>query len=657
MPKTDTALHSMELVRLVDAIADYAIFLLGPTGEIRSWNQGAAKTMGYSAEEVIGTHFSRFYGPDDLEARKPQTELEIAEREGRVEDEGWRIRKDGASFWANTIITALRDDKGTLYGFAKVTRDLTLRREAEERLRESEEIFRLLVSSVQEYAIFLLDPEGRISTWNAGAERIKGYSAQEIIGKHFSVFYADEDIRNRKPERELEVARRDGSVEDEGWRLRKDGTRFWANVVITAVFDREKRLRGFAKVTRDMTERRRTEDIQQALFEQREARLIAEEERRRAEASSRAAQEANRAKDQFLMTLSHELRTPMTSILGWSRLLAAMSPHDPAFRDAITAIGRSAELQARLIDDVLDVSRIVSGKLQLNVVDVDLQQLIATSLETVRLSAEAKLISLESSVAPDLGTIAGDETRLQQIIWNLLTNAVKFTPRGGVVRLRGERTPSNVVIAVEDTGEGISPAFLPHIFEPFRQAENASTRVHGGLGLGLSIVRYLVEAHGGTVRATSEGTGKGATFIVELPIRSVPLPKPRIEEPAEPKRKLAGAKILTVDDDDEARKIVRLILQHGGAEVVACSSANEALQRLDPFAPDVIVTDIAMPHVDGYELASRVRERHPRLPIIAVSAFSSARGNIAQGIFDAYMSKPLEPNDLIATVAKILGRS
>ncbi|HEX7808840.1 MAG TPA: PAS domain S-box protein [Thermoanaerobaculia bacterium] len=657
MTRTDTALPPAELALLVDAIADYAIFLLGPEGEIRSWNQGATRTMGYEAEDVIGSSFTRFYGPEDLAARKPQIELEVAAREGRVEDEGWRIRKDGTHFWANTVITALRDKTGNVTGFAKVTRDLTTRREAEEQLRESEEIFRLLVSSVQEYAIFLLDPTGHISTWNAGAQRIKGYTAKEIIGQHFSKFYPEQDIRDGKPERELEIAMRDGSVEDEGWRIRKDGTRFWANVVITAVFDTHKRLRGFAKVTRDMTERRRADDMQRALIEQREARLIAEEERRNAEASSRAAQEANRAKDEFLMTLSHELRTPMTSILGWSRLLSSMSPHDPAFTDAIVAIGRSAELQARLIDDVLDVSRIVSGKLRLNVTDIDITQLLTSALEAVRLSADAKGISITTKFEPGLGTIAGDETRLQQIVWNLLTNAVKFTPRSGSVELMAERSSSHLTIAVRDTGEGIPPSFLPHIFEAFRQAENASTRVHGGLGLGLSIVRYLVEAHGGTVEASSAGLGKGSTFTVALPIRNAAVTtKPREIESLQSQRRLAGVTLLCVDDDDEARKIVQLILQHGGAEVAACSSAAEAMQALDHRVPDLVVTDIAMPHVDGYELARRIRARFPTLPIVAVTAFPSARSNVPQGLFDAYLSKPLEPTDLVATVGRLLGR-
>ncbi|HEX2123632.1 MAG TPA: PAS domain-containing sensor histidine kinase, partial [Thermoanaerobaculia bacterium] len=418
-------IRSEELGLLIDAVQDYAIFILSPDGEIRSWNRGASRIMGYSEGEVLGRNFTLFYGPEDLAARKPQRELESALRDGRIEDEGWRVRKDGTRFWANTIITVLRDEDGAHRGFAKVTRDMTAVREAEEQLRQSTEIFQLLVSSVRDYAIFMLDPEGNIATWNAGAERIKGYKADEIIGRHFSTFYGEEDLRNRKPERELEIAREQGSVEDEGWRMRKDGSRFWANVVITAVRDARGQLRGFAKVTRDITDRKQAEETQRALLEQREARLQAEEERRRAEASYRVAQEANRAKDEFLMTLSHELRTPMTAILGWSRMLPTMSPNDPLFHEAVTSIAGGAQLQARLIDDILDVSRIVSGKLRLAPETVDIARVIMNAVDAVNPTAAAKQITITTSFAPSLGSMVADPTRLQQVVWNLVSNAVK----------------------------------------------------------------------------------------------------------------------------------------------------------------------------------------------------------------------------------------
>ncbi|MBV9068117.1 MAG: PAS domain-containing sensor histidine kinase, partial [Acidobacteria bacterium] len=565
-----------EFAILVDAVEDYAVFLLDPEGVIRSWNRGAARIMGYTEDEIIGRHFSTFYGPDDLAAEKPRHELETATRDGRVEDEGWRIRKDGQPFWANTVITSLSDDKGQVTGFAKVTRDMTARRHAEEELRQSTEIFQLLVSSVRDYAIFMLDPNGNIATWNKGAERIKGYKPEEIIGSHFSRFYGEEDKANRKPERELEIAREQGSVEDEGWRIRKDGTRFWANVVITAVFDRTGELRGFAKVTRDITDRKEAEETRRALLEQREARLLAEQERRRAEDSYRVAQEANRAKDDFLMTLSHELRTPMTAILGWSRMLPSMSPDDPMFHEAIISIAGGAQLQARLIDDILDVSRIVSGKLRLAPETMEVARVIMSSAEAVNATAEAKRISITMSLPPTLGVIVADPTRIQQVIWNLLNNAVKFTPRDGRVEVAARRTASQVQVSVTDSGEGIDPQFLPHIFEPFRQAESPQTRVHGGLGLGLSIVRYIAEAHGGTVSAESAGRGKGSTFTVTLPVRSVTGTGPvrnALGDTFMHRDRLRGIDIFLVDDEPESRKMVAAVLRAGGANLSTFDSA------------------------------------------------------------------------------------
>ncbi|HLJ75744.1 MAG TPA: PAS domain S-box protein, partial [Thermoanaerobaculia bacterium] len=409
----DIASATDELALFIRNVADYAMFLLGPKGEIRTWNLGAERIMGYRAEEAVGSNFSIFYPPEDLADDKPGRELREAATGGRVEDEGWRIRKDGARFWANTVITALRDDAGTLRGFAKITRDMTQHRMAEESLRRSEEMLRLLVESVQDYAIFMLNPEGRVSSWNHGAERIKGYTPEQIIGKHFSVFYTPEDRAAKKPEHNLELARREGRMEEEGWRVRKDGTRFWANVVITAVHDDSGELRGFAKVTRDISARRDAEETRRLLYEQREARLRAEEEKHHAETSYRAAQEANRAKDEFLMTLSHELRTPMTAIVGWSRMLPQIPPTDPMFPEAIRSIARSATLQAKLIDDVLDVSRIVSGKLRLEVADIDLRSILRSAMDAVRPSAVAKSIRLTTAIDDNIGTITADPTRLQ----------------------------------------------------------------------------------------------------------------------------------------------------------------------------------------------------------------------------------------------------
>jgi PAS domain S-box-containing protein len=646
-----------EFALLVDAVQDYAIFMLDPEGGIRSWNSGALRIFGYVENEVVGRHFSLFYGSDELAAGKPRHQLDTALRDGRVEDEGWRLRKDGSRFWANTLITLLRNEDGGIRGFVEVTRDLTARRAAEEHLRQNAEIFQLLVSAVRDYAIFMLDAKGNVATWNIGAQRIKQYAPAEIIGRHFSTFYTEGDKRDGKPERELAIAREEGSVEDEGWRLRKDGSRFWASVVITAVYDAQGTLRGFAKVTRDITDRKEAEETQRALIEQREARLRAEEEQRLAEASYRIAQEANRTKDEFLMTLSHELRTPMTAILGWSRMLPAMSPDNPVFQEAIDSIAAGALLQARLIDDILDVSRIVSGKLRLVPETFEVGHVIKDSVDGMNPTAYAKQITITTSLAPDLGLIVADPTRIQQVIWNLLSNAVKFTPRNGAVQVSARRTSSRIEISVHDNGEGIDPQFLPHIFEPFRQAESPQTRVHGGLGLGLSIVRYIAEAHGGTVTAESEGRGKGTTFTVTLPVRAVGESPDAVRNAFGDtflhRDRLRGVEIVLVDDELESRKMIATVLRAAGANVLAFDSASAALEAIDQRRPDLVITDIAMPGTDGYDFTRTLRARQygEELKIVALSAFTA--GSNERRAFQAYLSKPIDPFQLVDEIARI----
>ncbi|MDQ3281653.1 MAG: PAS domain S-box protein [Acidobacteriota bacterium] len=650
--------QSMEIFQLlVSSVRDYAIFMLDPNGNVATWNVGASRIKGYTAEEIMGKHVSTFYTEADKHNGKAERELRMARELGSVEDEGWRVRKDGTRFWANVVITAVYDATGRLRGFAKVTRDITDKKKAEEAIRESNEVFQLLVSSVRDYAIFMLDTKGDVATWNSGAERIKGYTASEIIGKHVSTFYTEDDKHNGKAERELRTAREQGSVEDEGWRVRKDGSRFWANVVISAVYDEHRELRGFAKVTRDITEKKEAEETQRALLEQREARLMAEEERRRAEASYHAAQEANRAKDEFLMTLSHELRTPMTAILGWARLLPSISPSDPLFREAVQSISGGAQLQARLIDDVLDVSRIVSGKMRLAPETIEIARVIHDAIEAVTSTAAAKQIEITTSLPASLGTMIVDPTRLQQVIWNLVSNAVKFTPRGGAVTVSARRTASQVQISVSDNGEGIDPRFLPHVFEPFRQAETPQTRVHGGLGLGLSIVRYIAEAHGGTAAAASEGRGKGATFTVTLPIRVTTTPSTAVQNTMGDtflhRDRLRGVEIVSVDDDRDARKMVEAVLRAAGANVVSVDSAAAALEAVDHHQPDVVLTDVAMPDVDGYTLTRTLRQRTygKELKIIALTAFPPSPEE--RGGFDLYLTKPIDPFRLVEEVARV----
>ncbi|KYF53053.1 hypothetical protein BE04_23375, partial [Sorangium cellulosum] len=449
---------------LVETIQDYAIFILDDRGHVATWNPGAERINGYEPREIIGRHFSTFYPPEDVAAGKCDRELEQATALGRVEDEGWRVRKDGALFWASVVMTALRDRDGTLIGFAKITRDLTERRQSEEALRRSEERFRLLVESVKDYAIFMLDPQGVVTTWNRGAQELKGYTTEEILGRHFSRFYREEDVRAGKCAWMLEAAAREGRVEDEGWRVRKDGALFWASVVITALRGTGGELVGFAKVTRDLTERRRAEEERLRLAQ---------------------AQEANRMKDEFLATISHELRTPLNAILGWSSLLCD-SVSDPEIANAFDTIRRNAQAQARIVEDVLDVSRIITGKMRIETRPLSFAAIVDQAIEVVRPAADAKGIELVVQGGGRRLMLLGDPARLQQVVWNLLSNAVKFTEKGGHVRVELEQAGTSIHLAVHDDGRGIDPAMLSHVFERFWQADSSITRRFGGLGLGLS---------------------------------------------------------------------------------------------------------------------------------------------------------------------------
>ena len=467
---------------LVESVRDYAIFMLDTKGTVLTWNAGAERFKGYRANEIIGQHFSRFYPPEALARGLPQHELDVASETGSFEDEGWRVRKDGSQFWANVVITAMRGSGGRLLGFAKVTRDLTQRRRHEEDLRRSEERFRLLVEGVSDYAIFMLDVNGRVATWNVGAQRIKGYSAEEIIGQHFSIFYPPDVKESGWPAHELLVAAEKGSFVDDGWRVRKDGTTMWANVTITALRDDSGRLIGFAKLTRDLTERKRAEAVEVA---GREREQLLEAER----SARMAAQRATRIKDEFLATLSHELRTPLSAILGWTQvLLRTESSMEPGgLRRAIEVIDRNARAQVRLIDDLLDLSRIMTGKIRLDLQQVSLPDVVQTAVDSAMPAANAKNIRLQAILDPAQPFVSADSGRLQQVVWNLLTNAIKFTPKGGQIQVLLQRVNSRIELSVSDTGIGIPASYLPHVFDRFSQRDSSTTRSFGGLGLGLAI--------------------------------------------------------------------------------------------------------------------------------------------------------------------------
>jgi PAS domain S-box-containing protein len=651
---------------LVESVRDYAIFMLDPGGQVLTWNAGAERFKGYRANEIIGQHFSRFYPPEEVARGLPEHELEVASKEGTFEDEGWRVRKDGTLFWANVVITAMRDTQGELVGFAKVTRDLTQRRAHEEDLRRSEERFRLLIEGIADYAIFMLDPNGRISTWNMGAERIKGYAANEIIGQHFSIFYPQDAKDSGWPDHELREAAEKGKFTDTGWRLRKDGTTFWANVTITALRDDAGKLLGFAKLTRDLTDAKRAEAMETA-NQQREEMLDAERNARM------AAQRATRLKDEFLATLSHELRTPLSAILGWTQLLlrpeASKGPEEQ--KRAIEIIDRNARAQVKLIDDLLDLSRVMTGKLRLDLHQVSLASIVEAAVDSARPSAEVKSIRLTAILSSNQDIVSADSARLQQVVWNLLTNAIKFTPKGGQVQVLLQRINSHLELSVSDTGIGIPANYLPHVFDRFSQKDSSTTRAFGGLGLGLAIAKQLVELHGGSIRAASLGEGRGATFSIQLPLSIAHLNDKsgaRIHPTAETQSgemvslpRLEDVHVFVVDDEPDARELLRTVLEDQGAKVTSFASADDALAALKTTKPTVLVCDIGMPKVDGYQLIRTLRveeSRRERIPALALTAFARAedRKRCLVAGYQAHLAKPFDVGELILVVADLVGR-
>jgi PAS domain S-box-containing protein len=974
---------------LVEQVEDYAMCVLDLEGRVKTWSRGAEKIKGYAAPQIIGQHFSKFYPAEDIQSGKPARELEVARELGHVQDEGWRVRADGTRFWAFVTVTLLRDESGRPRGFAKVTRDLTDQRNAVEELRLSEERFRLLVEGVADYAIYMLDPTGRVATWNTGAEKIKGYRAADVVGHFFGMFFTPEDQANRRPQSELAVAAEQGRFAEEGWRVRSDGSRFWASVVVTALRDGRGQLLGFSKITRDLTERKLAEDMAAELQQQQLARAVAEasesraqqererfrllseqlevilegvvdgitvqdrsgkvifantaaarltglssreelvssansdlfkrfemldehgflifperlpgrrvlagesraaalvlvrekqtgrqwwsqiranavlgddgrpelavniwhdvsQQRRqeehdrylnqvtamlsksldyratldaiasvlvpglcdwcsidllegarlrnvavahadprkkrkarelqdkyppspdepagiwqvirtgkpvlheeiadealrgdggeaehlqmlrssgmrsaifvplnvrdevsgalsliaaesgrrydasdlalaselgrrvgafienalllqrardaaqRAETAAREAESAGRMKDEFLATVSHELRTPLNAIMGWSSLLQARSDAT-SIAKGIEIIHRNALAQSKIIEDILDVSRIITGKLRLEPRPVDLARVITDSLEAVRASSFAREISIDFERPAQPAVLVGDAERLQQVMWNLLSNAVKFAERGGSVAVKVRHVGSQLVVSVTDNGKGIEPEFLPYVFERFKQADSSTTRRFGGLGLGLAIVRHIVELHGGLVSVSSPGLGQGATFELTLPIHAT---APLLSAPDEAdsharspasngqRARLDGVRVLVVDDEADARDLLELVLTEAGARVATATSASEAFVRLAEHEPHVIISDIGMPEEDGYSLMRRVRATNlaaATAPAIALTAYTRNEDRLkalAMG-FSAHVGKPVEPGELVDLVAAL----
>lgn len=618
----DDALYRL----MIDSVTDYAILLLDPHGHIRSWNLGAKRIKGYEASEIIGQHFSIFYPPDVVAQRWPEHELQMAQIDGRFEDEGWRIRKDGSRFWANIILTRLLDPQGQLVGFSKITRDLSEARQQQEMLRLSEERFRLLVEGVKDYAIFMLEPDGKIASWNDGAQMNKGYEAHEIIGKHFSKFYPPEVAASGWPDQELELALRHGSFEDEGWRVRKDGSRFWASVIITALKDDQGRHRGFAKITRDLTEKRRI----------------------------RTLEDEGRRITTFLAMLGHELRNPLAPISNALAVIEREQIESPTLSMMREIIARQLKQMTRLVDDLLDVSRITSGKILLESKPVNLRNAILEAVEAFEPLARNNGVALRSQLTEAPLWISGDRARIVQIVANLLSNAVKFTPASGLIEVTLTALSNTAEISVKDNGSGIAPSVLPNIFGLFVQGEQKLDRAHGGLGLGLSLVHQLVSLHGGDVAATSAGqAGLGSEFTVTLPLIDPPLIRAVVNTPlteAPPRR------ILVVDDNRDAASTLGLLLQSMGYKTEVVYDGLSAIESIRQRAFEVVLLDIGLPGLNGYEVAQRIQREIAEPPtLIAITGYGQEKDReiSLQAGFHSHLIKPLDIGQLTTLLKKL----
>jgi PAS domain S-box-containing protein len=622
---------------LVDAVVDYAIYMLDPSGIIIDWNTGGERLKGFTSAEIIGQHFSRFYTPEDRAAGLPALVLETARREGRYEAVGWRLRKDGSRFWASFVVDAIHDHEGGVIGFAKITRDMTEQRAAQETLRESERQFRLLVRGVTDYALFMLDPQGVVTNWNQGAERIKGYTADEIIGQHFSRFYTEADRRSGMPAHALQAARTAGRFETEGWRVRKDGSMFWANVIMDPIRDDDGKLVGFAKITRDITEKRNAEiALQKAQAERDHAQRL-------------------EALGKLTGGVAHDFNNLLMIVSGHMETLKRLPTEDAKVRRAINAIDEAAHRAEALTKQLLTFARRQTLRPE-NV-------LIAERIESLRAMLESSVgaaIKLVVETPRDLWTVRVDPNEFELALLNIVINARDAMPKGGVITL----TAGNVVlpdgaetralhgdfvaVAVSDTGCGIAPDIVGRVFDPFFTTKELGK----GTGLGLSQVHGFVHQSGGTITLRSE-LGRGTSITLYLPRSQTETTKPADEPEA---LSLRSGTALIVEDNPDVAAATAPLVEQLGYRVVFAESARTALDILSRGKIDLMITDIVMAgEMNGIELAQAVREKNPQIPVVLVTGYSEQLGAAGPGF--TVLRKPYRLVELNRAISKAIAES
>jgi PAS domain S-box-containing protein len=648
--KTTAAADPRSLELLINGIVDYAIFMLDTNGLVRTWNKGAERLKGYAADEIIGKPFSTFYTPEDRQKDLPVKALATAAETGRFATEGWRVRKDGSRFWALVVLDAIRDDEGALVGFAKVTRDITERQQAHNDLVESERRYRRLVEAVVDYAIFQLDPSGHVATWNPGAERIKGYPAEEIIGRHFSTFYTPEDLEKDVPKLALREAAEKGRFEAEGWRLRKDGTRFWASVVIDRITDESGAIVGFAKVTRDLTERKQ-----------------AEEELHRVQEQLVASQKLE-AVGQLSGGIAHDFNNLLMIVLGNLENAERHSRNvgGPNLHRALANAKRGAQRAAALTSRLLAFSRrqaLDPKPINLNSFLGGLQEFLQRTL--------GERIEVQSVGSAGLWQIEADVNHLESTIVNLAINARDAMPDGGKLTIEAANVSADedysrvnpelaagqyVAICVSDTGSGMTPEVLNHAFEPFFTTKEPGQ----GTGLGLSQVYGFVKQSGGHVKIYSE-VGEGTSIKMYFP-RHAGSAQPSSEEADEfVPEGVAVETILVVEDDADLRTYVSDVLRDLNYRILSAASAQAALTILlqEHQHVDLLLTDVVMPGINGRELGRRAQQIRPKLRILYMTGYSRNavvhQGRLDEGI--DLLEKPVTQARLALKIRELLDRS